>query len=228
MTELQSAVNCSGAMIRESWAACLLSRKWARRISFMIGKSVGNLIIERTSDRSSFSTFLRSLKSIIIIIIAIMFWYIYIYIYIYIRTHTHTHTIESRGARFFALPDRPWGPSSSLYNGYCLFPGDKIRPGRAAEHSPPWSWKSKAITLPTLWATTGSVTGTLYLSVYLYTGLFISPSGSSDLCGTVAGMVMPKGSMSTEGETLQVSQVFVLPYGCSICAPLVTQQMSIL
>jgi hypothetical protein len=48
-----------------------------------------------------------------------------------------------------------------------------------------------------------------------YTGCFISPSGMSDLCGTVAGMVTPKGSMSTEGETLQV---FVLPnvYRCSI------------
>ena len=34
------------------------------------------------------------------------------------------------------------------------------------------------------------------------TGLFISPS---DPCGTVAGMVTPKGSMSTEGEALQVS-----------------------
>ena len=48
----------------------------------------------------------------------------------------------------------------------------------------------------------------------LYTGLFISPSGISDPCGTVAGTVTPKGSMSTEGETLQVS---VLPYRCSIC-----------
>ena len=37
-----------------------------------------------------------------------------------------------------------------------------------------------------------------------YTGLFISPSGISDPCGTVAGMVTPKGSMSTEGETLQI------------------------
>ena len=46
------------------------------------------------------------------------------------------------------------------------------------------------------------------------TGLFISPSGISDPCGTVAGMVTPKGSMSTEGETLQVS---VLPYRCSTC-----------
>jgi hypothetical protein len=27
----------------------------------------------------------------------------------------------------------------------------------------PWSWKSRAITLPTLWATTGPVTGTLFL-----------------------------------------------------------------
>jgi hypothetical protein len=58
-----------------------------------------------------------------------------------------------------------------------------------------------------------------------YTGLFISPSGISDHCGTVAGMVTQKGSMSTEGEAHQVS---VLPYRCSICAPLVTQQMSIL
>ena len=48
-----------------------------------------------------------------------------------------------------------------------------------------------------------------------YTGWFIGPSGISDLCGTVGGMVMPKGSMSTEGETLQVS---VLPYRCSICS----------
>ena len=29
----------------------------------------------------------------------------------------------------------------------------------------------------------------------LYTGLFISPSGISDPCGTVAGMVTPKGCM---------------------------------
>jgi hypothetical protein len=35
----------------------------------------------------------------------------------------------------------------------------------------------------------------------------------SSLCSTVAGMVTPKGSMSTERETLQVS---VLPYRCSI------------
>jgi len=34
-----------------------------------------------------------------------------------------------------------------------------------------------------------------------------------------------KWSMSTEGETLQVS---FLPYRCSICQPLVTRQMSIL
>jgi hypothetical protein len=41
----------------------------------------------------------------------------------------------------------------------------------------------------------------------------MSPSGISDLCGTVAGMVTPKGSKSTEGETLQVCptlQVFYM------------------
>jgi hypothetical protein len=58
------------------------------------------------------------------------------------------------------------------------------------------------------------------VTLYWYTGWFISPSGMSDLCGTVAGMVAPKGSMSTEEETLQVS---VLPYRywyapfCCVC-----------
>jgi hypothetical protein len=51
---------------------------------------------------------------------------------------------------------------------------------------------------------------------------YSSPSRIFDPCGTVAGMVTPKGSNSTEGETLQVS---VLPYRCLICAPLVMRQM---
>jgi len=45
--------------------------------------------------------------------------------------------IESRWGRdFHARPDRPWGPPSLLYNGYRVFPGGKVRPGRAADHSP--------------------------------------------------------------------------------------------
>jgi hypothetical protein len=45
------------------------------------------------------------------------------------------------GARFSARPDRPWGPHSLPYNGYRVFPGGKVRPGRAADHSPPSSAK---------------------------------------------------------------------------------------
>ena len=41
--------------------------------------------------------------------------------------------------RFLARPDRPWGPPNLLYNGYHVFPGGKVRPGRAADHSPPSS-----------------------------------------------------------------------------------------
>jgi hypothetical protein len=63
----------------------------------------------------------------------------------------------------------------------------------------------------------------IYIYIHIYTGLFISSSGISDRCGTVTGMVTPKGNMSTEGETLQVS---VLPCKCSICPLLVTRQMS--
>ena len=49
--------------------------------------------------------------------------------------------IESRwGAKFF-LPSRPaLGPTQpAVQNGYRVFPGGKVRPGRAADHSPPSS-----------------------------------------------------------------------------------------
>ena len=38
-----------------------------------------------------------------------------------------------------ARPNWPWGPPSLLYNGYRVFPGGKVRPGRVAEHPPPSS-----------------------------------------------------------------------------------------
>jgi hypothetical protein len=43
------------------------------------------------------------------------------------------------GARFSARPDRPWGPPSLLYIGYRVFPGGKVEPERAADHSHPSS-----------------------------------------------------------------------------------------
>ena len=38
-----------------------------------------------------------------------------------------------------ARPDLPWDPPSLLYNGYRVFPGSKVRPIRAADHSLPSS-----------------------------------------------------------------------------------------
>ena len=38
------------------------------------------------------------------------------------------------GEIFRTRPERPWGPPSIL-NGYRVFPGGKIRPGRAADPS---------------------------------------------------------------------------------------------
>ena len=43
--------------------------------------------------------------------------------------------------RFSARPDLPWGPPSLLYKGYPVFPGGKVRLGRATDHSPPSSAK---------------------------------------------------------------------------------------
>ena len=43
------------------------------------------------------------------------------------------------GEIFRTCPYRPWGPPCLLYNGYWVFPGDKGRPGRDADPSPPSS-----------------------------------------------------------------------------------------
>jgi len=37
---------------------------------------------------------------------------------------------------FRTYPDRPWGPTSILYNGYRVFTGGKKRPGRDANPLP--------------------------------------------------------------------------------------------
>jgi len=50
------------------------------------------------------------------------------------------------------------------------FPGVKYSQGVLLTTHPllvPWSWKSRAIPLPTLWATTGPVMGLLYLLLLL-------------------------------------------------------------
>jgi hypothetical protein len=47
------------------------------------------------------------------------------------------------GEIFRTCPDRPWGPPSLLYNGYRVFPGGKVRPGRDADLSPPSSAEVK-------------------------------------------------------------------------------------
>jgi len=45
--------------------------------------------------------------------------------------------IESRWREIFRTsPDRPWDPPSLLYNGYRVFLGDKVLPGRDADPSP--------------------------------------------------------------------------------------------
>ena len=73
------------------------------------------------------------------------------------------------GTRFSPRPDRPWGPPSLLYNGNWVFAGGKVRPGRAADHSPPssaavmeeWSYTS---THPL--GHTEPVTGSLHITYY--------------------------------------------------------------
>jgi hypothetical protein len=53
----------------------------------------------------------------------------------------------------------------------------------------------------------------MYVYIYIYMIIYKSLRDVRTLRYSTAGMVTPKGSMSTEGETLQVS---VLPYRYSI------------
>ena len=63
------------------------------------------------------------------------------------------------GTRFSARPDWPCDPPSLLYNGYRVSPGG-VKCGRGVLLTThhlivPRSWKSRAISVPTLWATPG-------------------------------------------------------------------------
>jgi len=44
-----------------------------------------------------------------------------------------------KSCRYWEFDPRTVHPPSFLYNGYRIFPGGKVRPGRAADHSPPSS-----------------------------------------------------------------------------------------
>ena len=67
---------------------------------------------------------------------------------------------NSGGDEIFRPSRSALEPTKPPVKWVSFFPGGKVRPGRAADHSPPSSAtvmedKSRAIPLPTLWATPG-------------------------------------------------------------------------
>jgi hypothetical protein len=52
------------------------------------------------------------------------------------RNRTVRGSNPGGGEIFRNCPDRTWGPPSLLFNGYSVFPGGKVRPGRDADPSP--------------------------------------------------------------------------------------------
>jgi len=70
------------------------------------------------------------------------------------------------GRDFSPIQTGPGAHPASCTMGTGSFPGVKCGRGVLLTPHPllvPRSWKSRAINLPTLWATTGPVTGSLYL-----------------------------------------------------------------
>ena len=99
---------------------------------------------------------------------------------------------NSGGERDFP-PSRPalCPHPASCTVGTGSFPGVKFGRGLLLTTHPllvPWSWKGTAIALPTFWATTGPVTGKLYLflleevATSKYEGRLISKAHSEIFC----------------------------------------------
>ena len=94
--------------------------------------------------------------------------------------------IESRWGRDF--PPVQTGPGAypvSCTMGTGSFPGVKYGRGVLLTTHPllaPRSWKNRAIPLPTLWATIGPVTGTLYLYSICFRQVHCPSSGVSQHC----------------------------------------------
>jgi len=89
----------------------------------------------------------------------------------------------SGGEIFRTCPDWPWGPSSLLYNGYWVFPGDKERPGCDTDPSPPSSAVVKvysSTSTPPMGHTECLYKGALYFYLLIGSGsISISSSSSS-------------------------------------------------
>jgi hypothetical protein len=128
------------------------------------------------------------------------------------------------GLRFSARPDRPWGPPSLLYNGYRVFPGGKVRPGPAADPSPPsgaevelylypplgHNWAGNGATLPFLTALHRNEVRTAYsekegclhiasliLTSALNTGEWSHSHANHSALGTAPGTPKLGGSVGT-------------------------------
>ena len=110
------------------------------------------------------------------------------------------------GREFPPVQTGPRAHPASCTMGTGSLPGVKCGRGVLLTPHPllmPWSWKNRVILLPTLWATTGPVTGTLYLLPF---------STSRRYSVKRVGSQMPMKEMEFSNN-LGASEEFVLLHG---------------
>ena len=102
--------------------------------------------------------------------------------------------IESRRGEIFCLSRPAPGAHPAFYTmDTGSFPGVKYGRGVLLTTHPllvSRSWKSRAIPLPTLWATTGPVTGTLYFFLYVSYWIRVSKASVPSLAVWVIGVYL--------------------------------------
>ena len=118
------------------------------------------------------------------IIVHLIYIYIYIYIYICVCVCGPGSSVgivtdygldgsgsNPGGDEIFRPPDRPWADPASCTMGTGSFLGVKCGRGMLLTTHPllvPRSWKSRAIPLPTLWATPGLNRDHFTFTIYIY------------------------------------------------------------
>ena len=106
------------------------------------------------------------------------------------------------------------------------FPGVKYGRSMVLTTHPllaPWSWKSRAIPLPTLWAKTRPVTGALYLYLYIYSSDIWGYCGGNSGCDAVFGRSVLRFQRNLK---LQSVDIIKIQRDATVCRCLFTAKLS--
>ena len=135
----------------------------------------------------------------------------------YLSRYSHLLRAGGSGDRiplerdFPSAQTSPGAHPASYTMGTGSLPGVKYGRGVLLTTHPllvPWSWKSRSILLPNLWATTGPVTGTLHLYLYITLILRRSRTGTVWFYTSTSNKRAARPKLYTESLTRDLKPMY--------------------